>query len=881
MRRIGASWRWLALVLLTLHVQPLAAQNAFVLHLGREGNATVMVAAQDRVAFITDGGRRTGGITDAAVDGQHILDLLRDNNIETLVITCSHPHADHLEGLVALVTHRDFPTLPLQRLFFVDAGLEMTPNDARSLYQRYRAHWNEPQQQKDLAARKLKPPPVPARIDATNKDAFADIRRLCRTVSVENLEYQPQAQAGDHGRAVLVTYTLGTGANARRLTDFDDADDHLVQEWFRWAKQDPKARRPFAMIMPHHGTRPQLTDPRPLMDPDVRPEYVIFSVNQGNRYLHPDPETVALCLERLGAEHVLFTTDPRNIEITPAGLQRNNNVVPLVQFMEALRFQRDEILATTDALRDKAMAEQLTVREKISLKRNQRWLGWWAHVERRWVRGLDEGPGPGGQSPWPVGDSPPRPDLPPGGLAVVPDWRPPTPPPPPELPRNTGSFRRMIAANHAALRRFEILHPAIGGPAGSPIQRMRLFRPRVGGVAFGNTFDPGGLTVLKAELVMERDADGADHPALRIKVRDKTGKVAEALYRDFTPTDLWVAGRFVSPPDSMKQWYQLRDGETALAGINENMGDHWKFNLHPAIANTPLARETMRLDMVLAHPKRPAVLGKVPPFKTYQWYDAPAKIGMKDGRIRVEAASGPPDFLLRNRLWVAKTPEWAKGMPNLGKAFDEELNKRLTKRVLQEEFADPEKYLATRRRLDDLFQQTKDALDNEEGGKSWTDAERLRQTADHLEKLAGEEGEAFAGDPMVQLEIANLRIRAKLQEDRLPVDEAIERLTAFAKEKKLLKSNHFRVLTWEWEIEAQLESELGEYVEFDAQSRIAPLREVFAPAQRLDRFARLVAVLRWIRRDTGVLPDFDGLAPIRVKVPAMFRFADVLSSEDR
>src|SRR5207244_1021896 len=104
MQRFPVAWQGLAVVFLGWLAQPLAAQNAFVLHLDREGSATVILAEKDRVAFISDGGRSQGGITDAAVNRDRVLELLRKHHIKTLVVTCSHPHADHLDGLVALLT---------------------------------------------------------------------------------------------------------------------------------------------------------------------------------------------------------------------------------------------------------------------------------------------------------------------------------------------------------------------------------------------------------------------------------------------------------------------------------------------------------------------------------------------------------------------------------------------------------------------------------------------------------------------------------------------------------------------------------------------------------------------------------------------------------
>lgn len=919
----------MALVVLGWLAQPLAAQNAYVLHLGSEGSATVVLAERDHVAYITDGGRARDGITDAAIDGRRVLQLLQDRDIRYLVITCSHPHADHLNGLVALVTHPDFARLPLERLYFVDAGLEGTGGDERSLYRRYQAHWATKKAQALLRepGRRL---PNTMRVDATNRDAFGAIEVPREVVTAQNFVYAPREGAGAHGRAVLVTYTLRQGTQVRRFADLDDADGELVARWAEYVAADSAARQPYAIIMPHHGTRPDLTDPRPLFRTGVRPRVVIFTVNEGNSYRHPDPETVALCLAELGRDNVFFTTDPNNVRITAAGVERDESTVPLRPFLDGLRAQREEVGAETDALREQAASRPLTEGERRTLERNQRWLGWWDRVERRWGRDDDGGliagfspKRPWDGSPWDKGPRLPGPDLvppnpsksgpvevgkgllppesglPPSGRTVQPN--------PPksgpglrlDLPPNTGNFRDMTVRNQAAVRR---AGPAIA-PGIAPVQRMRLFRPRVGGVIVGNTVEAPGLTVRKAELVTERNADGNEFLALRVTVRNEAGTETAALYREFTPTELWCAAQFILPPADVRAKYQLADQEAALVGIDKNIEVSerqptgtggiwqrrpigWEFNINPAIANTPLARDAMRLDMSLVHPFSTNLVGKIPSFVTYQWYDAAARITLRAGRIRVEAADGPPEMLLRLRLWEAVLPPWAEGQASPDRAVQAEMQKRLQARrsavkevPSRQELKDAQK--ARDLRLLAEFDAAAEDIAAERAGKGRSSrAELLTRTADRLAKYAAREGNAFADSPAARLEIGTLTLAAALaaegyspaaSRDELPV-----RFAAYAKKLGLDESAAYRERVWRWEIEAQLEEELGRFVEVDPR-RLAALPGAFAPARRLDRFARAVAVLRWVQRDTQALPNLSALAPVRLDVRPMFLFTDVFA----
>jgi hypothetical protein len=121
------------------------------------------------------------------------------------------------------------------------------------------------------------------------------------------------------------------------LTDFDDADTELVAKWAAWAKADPAERRPNVAIMPHHGTGLERTDIRPLLEPEIRPLDVVFTVNEYNRFLHPRPETVRYCLYHLGKDHVHFTAGADNVRVTHDGLLPTHpDEPPLYRFLRVL-----------------------------------------------------------------------------------------------------------------------------------------------------------------------------------------------------------------------------------------------------------------------------------------------------------------------------------------------------------------------------------------------------------------------------------------------------------------------------------------------------------------------------------------------------------------
>src|ERR1700732_2674701 len=110
--------RCFALLLLLL-TPDLAAQIARYLAIEGEGTASVLLDEAVQTAYLTDAGKSGGtGIQGALVEGMPIFPYLRSKGIKRLVITCSHPHADHMAGFLNIV--RDGQIRRFDEIVFMD-----------------------------------------------------------------------------------------------------------------------------------------------------------------------------------------------------------------------------------------------------------------------------------------------------------------------------------------------------------------------------------------------------------------------------------------------------------------------------------------------------------------------------------------------------------------------------------------------------------------------------------------------------------------------------------------------------------------------------------------------------------------------------------------
>jgi hypothetical protein len=165
-----------------------------------------------------------------------------------------------------------------------------------------------------------------------------------------------------------------------------------------------------------------------------------------------------------------------------------------------------------------------------------------------------------------------------------------------------------------------------------------------GGVVFGNRVSGGSLNLVRAVFRSEGSNAWIDVIHLGADGREFT-----SVFDGFTATELWSAYHVLRPTADMKAKQGARDNSVGLISCRPNEMTVGRFAIHPAIANTPLARAAMILDMTpldvfpQLDPIRPRLLG-------VQWVDAEAVLLARDGRLEVRAGDGLPG-LVRLRVW--------------------------------------------------------------------------------------------------------------------------------------------------------------------------------------------------------------------------------------
>lgn len=86
-----------------------------------QAGASLRVSTRDKIAFIIDGGR-TGALNEPRAPGRRALEELVERGVRRLVVTCTHEHLDHAQGLVELLTEGSFPAFA--ELHVVDGGVK-------------------------------------------------------------------------------------------------------------------------------------------------------------------------------------------------------------------------------------------------------------------------------------------------------------------------------------------------------------------------------------------------------------------------------------------------------------------------------------------------------------------------------------------------------------------------------------------------------------------------------------------------------------------------------------------------------------------------------------------------------------------------------------
>jgi hypothetical protein len=199
-----------------------------------------------------------------------------------------------------------------------------------------------------------------------------------------------------------------------------------------------------------------------------------------------------------------------------------------------------------------------------------------------------------------------------------------------------------VSPRASELARSQIIRPS-GAAGGRFLKAVRL-KPVFGGIILGNTASDDSPSPLDAKFQVKRQ-----FATLEVTVDGPEGR-KEVHFEEMTMTELWCAYRFVRPDATMQSRFGSKPGECGLVGINTAFEIGWTFGIHPAIADTVLARDGMRLDMVLSLGDK-ALLDAQPGWDNYQWFDDRAVIRPVHGNLHIEAATEPKHVLMRLRLW--------------------------------------------------------------------------------------------------------------------------------------------------------------------------------------------------------------------------------------
>jgi hypothetical protein len=668
--------------------------RTYVLSLEGDGSATVVLDEAAHTAYIHDGGRAgRQGIAGAGIGDTSVLEFLKQHNVETLVISCSHPHEDHMGGLKTLLESQAIRGF--KKLYFVDAIQDGATTQSgaaiKPLHQIYEDKWSN------------SPPPEVDHKSAIDADAFAALHLTAGEVSVHNYKYAPGSVGEDeHDNSVIVEIEVrgesgGAGSKTaksekptkRTIVDFDDASTKLINQW---AAGKP-SRSVNALLMAHHGSRYNnmsavLEDAKSRGLTDI-----IFTANDTNRFLHPTPEALEMALEVVGPDHVFVTgSNPGDaIELSPQGpvvrSQPGEARSRLQDFLRARIGYAEEGLKENDNARSRlrlnadleAMRRIQETLDVMGGSTRAQENGVAAFADRTAMAREDQLRSQNAgrkdeQLPFGVpGASPPNSPDPgtPGGPGVMPPpvggggaTAAPTPSSMggvPSGPRGPGGASYSNGGGNGIA----------GGGGGSGSSRYGQFHTivaetmaiRFGGVVIGN--EPNGSSISISDLqFIPQPKPGT----VSIQLTTADGKTA--TFGPMSNTLLWAAYNFVAPTKYLRDRYPgvaIQADAGGLTGMISNdpmLG--WSFALNPAIADTPLAKDAMRLDMAVATAREPDFLppaarslpwARIGNFVTYQWYDDPASISVGEGTVTVADANTHDTCLMQLRLLTVKSDE--------------------------------------------------------------------------------------------------------------------------------------------------------------------------------------------------------------------------------
>lgn len=289
------------LLLLLVGARLAYAGELVYLALQREGQASVAIDEKKKAAYIIDLGRGGDG-EQVKLNNLPLLDRLERAGVRDLSFVCSHPHSDHMGGIVALFKDPraffkdgDLSAPRFKSITVVDDGV---PNKLHVLLRRF------------MAGNKL----IEVKyIPATAGNAFAGISQKTDDVYVETIPYGAAGKGGPHGRAVITYIQLGQG---NTVVDFDDADSAAIRRAVNVLKARGESQIT-TFVVPHHGSR--YHDVKPILE--LNPKYAIISVNPENRYGHPSPPVLLEVMKQLGKENVLFTGSVEHVVLDQNGVK--------------------------------------------------------------------------------------------------------------------------------------------------------------------------------------------------------------------------------------------------------------------------------------------------------------------------------------------------------------------------------------------------------------------------------------------------------------------------------------------------------------------------------------------------------------------------------
>jgi beta-lactamase superfamily II metal-dependent hydrolase len=263
--------------------------------LSREGQASVTYDEQNNWGIIVD----YGGEKDGKVPLTAEFDKLKERKIKKLFILCSHPHADHLQGI------RDFfkqvkeekYRLPktLEEIVVIDDGISSPYSLVKEIKASIAAH--------SKISVTYKP--------ANGRNAFEKYYLPTDKMYIQTIPYEISNQKSKHGRAIITFFNL----DGYKHLDFDDAESAVVRKAVDTLKRQGITKIN-SYTPPHHGSEYHNNDPIF----ELNPETVIFTVNKENRHGHPSAPVLKGCMDRFKPENVIFTGSEHPVVISSKGL---------------------------------------------------------------------------------------------------------------------------------------------------------------------------------------------------------------------------------------------------------------------------------------------------------------------------------------------------------------------------------------------------------------------------------------------------------------------------------------------------------------------------------------------------------------------------------